>query len=88
MRKRISALLLSLILCLSLAGTAFAAGDWYVDDNGNIYQQEETKPPPSLILPPAPATTMTTTDIGSPRPAGPPAARSRSVPAAPARASR
>lgn len=46
MRKRISALLLSLILCLSLVGTAFAAGDWYLDDNGNLYQQEETKPDP------------------------------------------
>lgn len=46
MRKRISALLLSLILCLSLVGTAFAAGDWYLDDNGNLYQQEETKPEP------------------------------------------
>lgn len=46
MRKRISALLLSLILCPSLTGTAFAAGDWYLDDNGNLYQQEETKPDP------------------------------------------
>lgn len=46
MRKRISALLLSLILCISLAGTAFAAGDWYLDDNGNLYQQEDSKPDP------------------------------------------
>lgn len=46
MRKRISALLLSLILCFSLAATALAAGDWYLDDNGNLYQQEETKPDP------------------------------------------
>lgn len=45
MKKRISALLLSLVLCFSLAGTAFAKE--ILDDEGNVYEEKEpTKPDP------------------------------------------
>ena len=45
MKKRISALLLSLVLCFSLVGTTFARE--ILDDEGNIYEEKEpTKPDP------------------------------------------
>lgn len=45
MKKRISALLLSLVLCFSLVGTTFARE--ILDDEGNIYEEKEpTKPEP------------------------------------------
>lgn len=45
MKKRISALLLSLVLCFSLVGTAFAKE--ILDDEGNVYEETEpTKPDP------------------------------------------
>lgn len=49
MKKRIFALLLSFVLCVGITGTAFASGNWVVDENGNIYQE-----PTTPITPPGP----------------------------------
>lgn len=46
MKKRILALLLGLVLCLGAVGTAFASGNWIIDEDGNIYQEPEVTPPP------------------------------------------